>query len=525
VSQRITLWAAFGTLCLIGILPIGLMLAESVFFNGAFDLIHYKRLLIESAGWRLMGKTLLLASLTALFSTAVGAPLGVLFGKTDLPFRVPLAAFFIFPLLLPPYVTAVAWFRVFGRTGVLYKLIGDSASEFVSPLFFGLPGCVWVLGLAFVPVPMLLTVVSLKAIPLRIEEAARLFAPWSLVINRISLPIARAGILFGGILVFVLAAGEFTVPAFLRYDTFPVLSFTRFAASYDFSAATAAAAPMALIVFAIIAIEARFLKGDQVSSRLNDGSSLSIPLRHLRWPVFALIVLFLFAAVLSPIAALVSDTNLRDVTTAFAQSSASLYRGLFYSATAAALLTTLGFVLAWLVERRTLPICRAAEFTSLFLFALPGTVLAIGLIQLWNRPALNLIYASPILLVFAYIAQYAGLTMRLVRPSIAAIPNSMEEAGRMSGAGWIRRLSRIVAPLAIRGLTLSFVAAFLLCQRDVALPLMLAPPGLETLPARTMTLMANGSPSLISAMCALIVAGTALTSAISAALFPAVTRT
>src|SRR5205823_1498697 len=99
-------------------------------------------------------------------------------------------------------------------------------------------------------------------------------------------------ILFGGILAFILAAGEFAVPAFLRYDTFPVLSFSRFSVSYDFAGATAAAAPMTLLVLAIIAFEARYLKGDQSPSRLSGQNYLLIPLGRFRWPTLALVVSF-----------------------------------------------------------------------------------------------------------------------------------------------------------------------------------------------------------------------------------------
>jgi iron(III) transport system permease protein len=525
VFERLTLWGAVGALFVVGVFPVAMMLFDSIFVSGGFSLVHYHQLLLQSSAWRLMGRTLVLALLTTFFATAVGAPLGFVFGKTDLPFRRSLAAVFVFPLLLPPYVNAISWFKISGRTGFAARLLGHGSGELLSQLFFGLPGCVWVLSLVFAPVPMLLTTVSLKAVPPRLEEAAKLVGPWSLVIKSISVPLAKNGILFGSIVVFVLAAGEFTVPNFLRYDTFPVLSFTRFTASYDFAGATAAAAPIAIVIFAIVALEARYLKGDQPVSRLSHANPLVVPLQRLRWPIFLLIAAFASAAVLAPISSLLSDTGLSSIATAFSQSLDSALRGLLYSGMAAGLLTLIGLILAWMAERRALPVGHLTEFISLVLFALPGTVVAIGLIHLWNRPTLNLVYASPVILVFAYVAQYTGLGMRLVRASIAMIPNSLEEAGRMAGVGWPRRMRSIVTPLARPGLALSFAAGFLFCQRDVALPLMLAPPGLDTLSARTMTLMANGSPSLISAMCLLIIAGTVLTTIMAALLVRSVKRT
>jgi len=54
-------------------------------------------------------------------------------------------------------------------------------------------------------------------------------------------------------------------------------------------------------------------------------------------------------------------------------------------------------------------------------------------------------------------------------------------------------------------LVAAWAVTFVFCLRDVALPLLLAPAGRETLTALTMTLMANGSPELIAALCVLAV--------------------
>ena len=61
-------------------------------------------------------------------------------------------------------------------------------------------------------------------------------------------------------------------------------------------------------------------------------------------------------------------------------------------------------------------------------------------------------------------------------------------------------------PVARPVLVAAWAITFIFCLRDVALPLLQAPPGLDTLTARTMTLMANGSAELIAALCVLAIA-------------------
>src|SRR5438128_6995413 len=81
------------------------------------------------------------------------------------------------------------------------------------------------------------------------------------------------------------------------------------------------------------------------------------------------------------------------------------------------------------------------------------------------------------------------------------IPTSLDEAGRLSGAMWARRLFRISIPLSTRTLVCAWLAAYILCLRDVPIALMAAPPGADPLSARILTLMANGAPPVIASLC------------------------
>jgi iron(III) transport system permease protein len=99
------------------------------------------------------------------------------------------------------------------------------------------------------------------------------------------------------------------------------------------------------------------------------------------------------------------------------------------------------------------------------------------------------------------------------------VPRSMEEAAAVSGAPWPRRLVRIVIPLAWKGLVAAWLVAFVFCLRDTGLALAVYPPGRDPLPVRLFTLMANGRPEMISAVCVLLLAGVAIPFALLGALF------
>ena len=161
-------------------------------------------------------------------------------------------------------------------------------------------------------------------------------------------------------------------------------------------------------------------------------------------------------------------------------------------------------------ERRTLFLWWTNEWIALLLLALPGSVIGIGLISLWNTKATSFIYASPAILILGYLAQYAILPTRVVAASLHAVPRSLEQAAWLSGAGWIATLRLIVAPLARRGLVAAWLISFVFALRDVAISIVVYPPGADTLPVRILTLMANGAPSVIAALCIILIAVTLL---------------
>jgi iron(III) transport system permease protein len=53
-----------------------------------------------------------------------------------------------------------------------------------------------------------------------------------------------------------------------------------------------------------------------------------------------------------------------------------------------------------------------------------------------------------------------------------------------------------------------WIISYVFCLRDLGVSILVYPPGEDTLPVRILTLMANGTPSLIAALCVLLIAVT-----------------
>ncbi len=525
MQRRLTLLLVAGALVIIGLLPLVMMLSKSFLVDDTLTFAVYEKLFANAREqWAPMAHSLTLASLTAVFAMLLGVPLGLLLGKTDLPFRRALAVLFSIPLLIPPYILAVSWFTLLARDGLLARVIRPATVGLLSDRLFALPGSVWVLVSAFMPVVMILTMVYEHAVSPRLEEAGRLIARWPGILRYITLPIIMPGILLAGMLVFLLALGEVGVPMFLRYPVFPVETLTQFSAFYDFGAAAAAATPLLGITLAVLALERFCLREKTYRLRPITSGTRMLLVSLGRWRAPTLLAVSLLAAVIVALpflALIVASLSPLAYPEAWSKAADSLARSLIFAVLGASLLTIFGFFCGYLIHHRALRFWRAVDTLTLLLFTLPGTVIGVGLIALWNRPVTGFVYASAAIVILAYLAQYTALTSRIMLATLGNVPQSLEEAAQMSGAPWLARILHVVVPAALPGVIAAWLVGFIFCLRDLGASMLVYPPGQDTLPVRIYTLMANGAPNLIAALCVILVCVTLISLAILGLLFRA----
>lgn len=516
MGQRGFLRLAFVLWALNALLPVVAMLYTSVTPNGQLGFGAYTRMFTSPEAWDLLRTTFGVAALTALASGIVGLPLSILLVRTDLRARRLLFILFSMPILLPPVVLAYGWFDAVGRGGWITVLIGSSWGE----SFLSFPGCVVVLTASYLPVVLLFTATALLSVNPRLEEAGRLSAAPARVLLGITIPLCIPAFLAALLLVFCLALGETGAPTFLRVRVYGVESLTQFAAFHDFATATASAVPL-LAVTLLAFFGVRRLAPAWGSVLQAAPLGVIAPALRLGWAGSwflsgaALLWIVLAGAPLLSLVLRSSDSS--AYAEAIARAAASFGRSIVYAALGASLIASFGFLLGYGRAREELG--PSSEAVPMFLFALPGSVLGIGLTSLWNRPGTSAIYSTPVILLLGLLAQYTILAVWIAKAVVSMVPRSMEEAAAVSGASSLRRLVRVVVPLAWKGLAAGWLLAFVFCIRDTGLALAVYPPGRDPLPVRLFTLMANGRPEMISAVCVLLLVGVAIPFALLGALF------
>jgi iron(III) transport system permease protein len=142
-----------------------------------------------------------------------------------------------------------------------------------------------------------------------------------------------------------------------------------------------------------------------------------------------------------------------------------------------------------------------ADIVFVVAFAVPSTIVGVGLIGLWNRPGLvGALYGTDAMFILGYLARLVPVAALTIAATTRYVPVSHEEAAAVSGAGWLRTMTRIVIPQIRLGLVIAWVIAFVLAFGELGVSILVAPPGEATLPIRIYTIIANTPPSHVAAL-------------------------
>ncbi len=441
---------------------------------------------------------LFLVPSTAVVATAIGAPLGVMLARVPLRGKDFIRLALVAPVLLPPYVVALAWTYVGGRNGFVHALTGR---EWLPAWTYSLPAVVGVLSLVLYPLSMLATEVAMRRIdrtPGRSSADVRATGPHVVADAH---PLAAPSIAAASLVIFVLAISEFAVAGLLQVRVYTTEVFTAFAALYDFPRAMLLATPLLLLSVAVAAIAAVVVGDRLVTPRRRTGTT---PLLLNDWQAAARAACagIVSLALVLPVAILVREAlEARSVGVALAGSRTAIVNSLTFAALAATLMVGIALWLAYARARSSRRLGYLSDIGFVVLFAVPSPIMGIGLIGLWNRPgALGAPYGTDVMLLLAYAARFLPVAVLILAAIVRYVPVSHEEAAAVTGAGWLRTMSRIVVPQIYLGIAATWAIVFVLAFGELGTSILVAPPGESTLPIRIYTLIANTPPSSVAAL-------------------------
>ena len=449
-------------------------------------------------------QSLLLAGGVGLGVMLLGSATAATVTLFDFPGRRVFEWALLLPLAMPAYVLAYAWTDALQFSGPLQS----GLRQVLGPAF-GVTGALWpdvrslpfavlLFVLCLYPYVYLLARTALGERAVRLMEAARLLgAPMRRRVLEVALPMARPAIAAGTALALMETLADYGVGSYFGLTTFSTGIYKAWLVMNDRVAAAQLAAVLLLVVGAVLMAERaaqrrlRFAgsrtaaPGADARPLVLHGAAAAGAMLLCALPVllgFVLPVAWLMRMLWQE--AQFSEFGLPLAR--FAQWTLSSFK---LAAAAALAATALALALAFaLRQRQSRWLPPAARVLSLG-YAVPGAVIAIGILlpmgwvqSRWpDAGAAALVTGTVFGLLYAYLVRFSAVALQSVEAGYARLPLSIDETARLLGSGARRLFTELHLPLLRRSAGAAALLVFVDVMKELPATLVLRPFGSDTL--------------------------------------------
>ena len=514
---------------ILSVLPLArlAMVGISAFADGGVMTV-----LSEASLWSATYYTVVTAILGTIISLVIGCLFAFLLTLTDIRAKGPLSFFFVLPMMIPPQVTALAWVQMSGPSSPLLKALSIAPPLGSPQPLYSVGGIALLYGVQHAPLVYLALRAGLMTLPRDGVEAARLSGASSLRVFRdIILPLSLPGIIAGAAISFVSCTGNFGIPAILGIPasifTLPTLIFTKFSAftSRTFGDVAVLSAIIAIISVVGLMIQDRALRGRDYRVIGLSGASAAFELGAWRFALAPLVWVILFFMLAAPFFALLAGALVPAYGVPLTFKTMSLHafeeilfrqavtRTAFVNSLSLAGATALGLLVvtmlaAYALTRRKDAASRIVSGLIEIPYSLPGIVMAVSFILVFAAPIPFLrvsLYGTIWIILIAYFSSFFAVSLKPVVSAFHQLDPALEEAARLSGAGFFRRLADIIVPLIAPAAGASVILVFLIACNELTISALLWSAGTQTLGVAIYNLDDSGSSDLASALSVLVV--------------------
>ena len=411
--------------------------------QGGFTTGHITAFLSISLMREAFVNSLIVAAGSVVLATAIAVPLAYLTVRFEFRAAALVQTLGVLPLVMPPFVGAVALQLLFGRNGSFNLLLNDLVG-FRIPFMEGLFGVVFVEGLHYFPFILLNLSAALANIDGAMEEAAQnLGSQGFRLFRRVVFPLAAPGFVAGAALVFVKVFDDLGTPLVLHVTNMLAPQAYLRITSVGLEDPIGYVIALVMIVFSIgaLALSARITRGRDYATLARGGSALRRrPLTGATAVLAYGWVLLVLALVLSPhlgllllslakvwsFSMLPDGYTLQHFALVLTDSRRMIGNTLLYCTLAAGIDIVLGIAIAYLLLRTRLPGRQWLDWSASAALAIPGIVLAIGFLRAFRGLELPIVGGA---LTASWIAHHARLC-----GATAAVRGSLMRGGAAAGA-------------------------------------------------------------------------------------------
>ena len=462
--------------------------------TGALTLINFSDFFLASLFQESFVNSLYVAVMSVVFASVIALPLAYFTTRFNFSGTLLIQTLGVIPLIMPPFVGAVAMLLLFGENGSI-NLLFDEWFGFTIPFMEGLNGVIMVESIHYFPFILINLSAALNNIDRSMEESAQnLGANGIRLFRRIVFPLAMPGYVAGASLVFLKVFDDLGTPLLLNVNKMLAPQAYLRITSIGISDPMGYVISVILVVFSLLSLWTSFLalRGKDYSTVQKGGGGLmKRDLKPFEKAGCHAVVILILLMVLSPHFGLAilsfgtvwSYSVLPDAYTfqhylqMFSSSTQLISNTLLYAGLAATIDVLLGTVIAYLVWRTNLFGRKWLDFVAMGAVAIPGVVLGIGYLRTFhefNVPIIDKPLASWwVIIVVALSIRRLPYALRACVAAMQQISIALEEAAENLGANKRRTVFRIVVPLMSGGIVAGFITSFATASVELSATLML----------------------------------------------------
>ena len=339
-----------------------------------------------------------MASVSVVLASFIALPLAYFTSRFNFGGTVIIQTLGIVPLIMPPFVGAVAMQLLFGSNGSVNLLL-DEYLGFTIPFMEGLNGVIFVQSIHYFPFILINLSAALANIDRSMEESAlSLGSSGMRLFRRIVFPLSMPGYVAGASIVFIKVFDDLGTPLLLNVNNMLAPQAYLRISSVGISDPMGYVISVILVIFSLFAMWVAFLalRGkDYATTQKGGGGLMKRDMKPAeKFGAYA-IVLFILMVVLSPHIALGllsfgtiwSFSVLPDAYTVahyaevFSSAGDFIKNTLLYAGMAATIDVVIGTAIAYIVWRTKIKGRKILDYLAMSALAVPGVVLGIGYLR------------------------------------------------------------------------------------------------------------------------------------------------
>ncbi len=462
--------------------------------TGGFTLLNFVDFFRTSLFRESFVNSLYVAGMSVVFASIISMPLAYFTTRFNFAGAALIQTLGVIPLIMPPFVGAVAMQMLFGANGSVNLLL-DEWFGFTVPFMEGLNGVILVESIHYFPFILINLSASLNNIDRAMEESAQnLGAHGFRLFRRIVFPLAMPGFAAGAALVFLKVFDDLGTPLLLNVNNMLAPQAYLRISSIGITDPMGYVISVILVAFSLLSLWASYLatRGrDYASVQKGGGGLMRRDLRPWEKVGAWALILFILALVLSPhfgllllsfgtiwsFSVLPDGFTLAHYREVFSTALPYITNTLLYAGLAALFDVIVATAIAYVVWRTDLPGRKVLDYLGTAAVAVPGVVLGIGYLRTFhdlNVPVIGKPLASWwVIIVIALMIRRLPYALRACTAALQQVSVSLEEAAQNLGAGRFDTVRRIVVPLMAGGIAAGFVTSFATAAVELSATIML----------------------------------------------------